>query len=215
MRKFLSGLAVLLLVFVPAVALAQPAVVKSAVNIRTAPSSSKSKVIGALKKGDEITVSCSKGWCKLADGRGYVAQSFLRLGAGGGGGSAAKPAAESEQVATAAPATEAPAPAEPPKPETGGIFDGMWNAKTDRGIEAPLSIAQIETDAEATMVSGDITTKMTGRIEGMRYIFTWQNVRDGQVLIEGDGFLNFVGDNALSGALMQNGTLVASIQAGR
>jgi hypothetical protein len=206
-------LLILALVITPLPALAENAVVKSAVNIRSAPSSSKSRVIGALKKGDEISVTCSsRGWCELSDGRGYVAKKFLRLGAGGGN---TKKAAE---PAAATASTEAPTPAEPPAPpapETGGIFDGAWTATTDQGAEGPLQIAQIDTDAEATLVSGDITTKMTGRIEGMRYIFTWQNVRDGKVLVEGDGFLNFVGDNALSGALMRDGTLLAAIKAGR
>lgn len=203
-------LLILALILAPLPALAENAVVKSAVNIRTAPSSSKSRVVGALKAGDEISVNCSnRGWCELADGRGFVAKKFLRLGAGGGG--ASQPAEPQQAAATA----EAPAPAEPPAPETGGIFDGVWTATTDQGAEGPLQIAQIDTDAEATLVAGDITTKMTGRIEGMRYIFTWQNIREGKVLVEGEGFLNFVGDNALSGALMRDGTLLAAIKAGR
>lgn len=45
-----------------------------------APSSSKSRVVGTLKAGDELTVTCSnRGWCELADGHGFVAKSFLRL----------------------------------------------------------------------------------------------------------------------------------------
>lgn len=202
------------LIVTPLPALAESAVVKSAVNIRTAPSSSKSRVIGALKAGDEVTVSCSRGWCKLGDGRGYVAEKFLRLGAGGGGSTKAAAAAAPEPAAAAEPAA-APEPVAPPAPETGGIFDGAWTATTDQGAGGPLQIAQIDTDATATLVSGDITTRMTGRIEGMRYIFTWQNVRDGQVLVAGDGFLNFVGDNALSGALMRDGALLAAIKANR
>jgi hypothetical protein len=203
------------LIVAPLPALAESAVVKSAVNIRTAPSSSKSRVVGTLKAGEELTVNCSnRGWCELADGRGFVAKSFLRLGAGGGG--TTKAAAAPEPTPAAATETAAaPEPAAPPAPETGGIFDGTWTAATDQGAEGTLQIAQIDTDAEATMVAGDITTKMTGRIEGMRYIFSWQNVRDGKVLVEGDGFLNFVGDNALSGALMRDGALLAAIKAGR
>jgi hypothetical protein len=206
-------LLVLALIVAPLPALAENAVVKSAVNIRTAPSSTKSRVVGALKAGDELTVNCSsRGWCELADGRGFVAKKFLRLGAGGGG--ASKPAEPPQ--ATASTEAEAPAePAPPPAPETGGIFDGTWTATTDQGAEGALQIAQIDTGADATMTAGDIVTTMTGRIEGMRYIFTWQNTRNGDVLVEGDGFLNFVGDNALSGALMRDGQLLTALKAGR
>jgi len=213
MTRISRLLLILALIVAPLPALAESAVVKSAVNIRTAPSSSKSRVVGTLKAGDELTVTCSnRGWCELADGRGFVAKSFLRLGAGSGGQAAPVKEAVAAEPAAAPQPSE---PAAPPAPETGGIFDGVWTATTDQGAEGSLQIAQIDTDAEATMVAGDITTKMTGRIEGMRYIFTWQNIRDGQVLVGGDGFLNFVGDDALSGALMRDGALLAAIKAGR
>lgn len=217
MRAISRLLLVATLIVAPLPALAESAVVKSAVNIRTAPSSSKSRVVGTLKAGEELTVNCSsRGWCELADGRGFVAKTFLRLGAGGGGKKAApaEPAAPTE-TAAATPEAAPVEPAPPPAPLTGGIFDGTWTATTDQGAEGVLQIAQIDTDAEASMVAGDITTKMTGKIEGMRYIFSWQNVREGQVLVEGEGFLNFVGDNALSGALMREGALLAAIKAGR
>jgi uncharacterized protein YraI len=195
------------LLALPLQALAESAVVRSAVNIRTAPSSSNSRVIGALKAGDELSVTCRRGWCEIAGGRGYVAQRFLRLGAGGGG--AVKP----PPPATPAPAAQ---PAVAAAPETGGIFNGAWVARNDAGAsEIPLTIQQVDTNALATMQVGDITTTMSGRIEGMRFVFDWENTRGGQVLLAGDGFLNFVGDDALSGALMHNGNAISSVTASR
>jgi hypothetical protein len=205
------------LIALPLQAFAESAVVRSAVNIRTAPSSSNSRVVGTLKAGEELTVTCRRGWCEIAGGRGFVAERFLRLGAGSGGRStpAAKPAPETP-VATAQPEpTPAPVPA-PAAPETGGIFNGVWVARNDAGAaDVTLTIQQVDTNALATMEIGDITTTMSGRIEGMRFIFDWENTRGGQMLVNGDGFLNFVGDDALSGVLMHNGSAISSVTATR
>jgi hypothetical protein len=217
--RFIPLLLAIPLIAIPLHAFAEPAVVRSAVNIRTAPNSSNSRVVGALKAGDEISVTCRRGWCEMADGRGFVAQRFLRLGAGGGGRTAAPAPAEPEQQATATAAEPEPAPApalEPAAPETGGIFNGLWVARNDTGTgDIRLTIQQVDTNALAIMEVGDITTTMSGRIEGMRFIFAWENTRSGQMLLAGDGFLNFVGDNALSGVLMHNGSAISSVTATR
>jgi hypothetical protein len=204
------------LMAVPLHVFAEPAVVRSAVNIRTAPSSSNSRVVGLLDAGEEVSVTCNRGWCELGDGRGFVAERFLRLGAGGGGRNATPAPAPAEAPPITAEAAPEPATPEPAAPETGGIFNGVWVARNDAGAtDIRLTIQQVDTNALAIMETGDITTTMSGRIEGMRFVFDWENTRGGQMLLAGDGFLNFVGDNALSGVLMHNGSAVASVTASR
>jgi hypothetical protein len=217
MKYFRSGLLVLVFL-VPALPVrAEPAVVRSEVFIRTAPSTSNSTVVGTLKPGEEVSVTCSRGWCELADGRGFVATRFLRLGAGGGGGS---PAAAPEQETVAVQPEPAPAPEPGPSPEpaadTGGIFHGVWTARSDAGAgDIPLTIQQSGTNALGTMVVGDITTTMAGRIDGTRFIFDWENTQAGAVVVAGDGYLNLVGDGVLSGFLMHNGSVLATMTARR
>lgn len=214
--------AALVLFPLPSLAASVPAIVKSAVNIRTAPSSSNSRVVGALKAGDRVTVSCSKGWCRLSDGRGYVATKFLRLNAGSGGAAEPKPVVEEPAVAETTPVAEttveqpAAAMEAVAAPQGDGLFNGAWNVNTDAGANAvPLTIAQMGTEAEGRMVIGDITTTMTGNVDGTRFIFNWENSQGGKVVIAGDGFLNLAGDGALSGVLMHNGSVVSAMQARR
>src|SRR3954447_19446570 len=52
------------------------ATVLSGVNIRSAPSSRGSDIIGTLHEGDTIAVRCKFGWCELANGGGYTAEKF-------------------------------------------------------------------------------------------------------------------------------------------
>jgi hypothetical protein len=210
MKHFLRGLLGLLFILPVLPALAEPAVARQQVNIRTAPSMSQGRVIGALQAGEEVSVSCSRGWCELADGRGFVATRFLRLGEGGGG--TAAPAPEPETTATAAPEPQAPAP----EADTGGIFHGVWTARSDTGaVDVALTIQQSGTNALATMVVGDITTTMAGRVDGTRFVFDWENTKDGDVVVAGNGHLNLVGDGVLSGVLMHEGTVLAAMTARR
>jgi hypothetical protein len=210
MKHFLRGLLGLLFILPVLPAQAESAVARQQVNIRTSPSMSQSRVIGALRAGEEVSVTCSRGWCELADGRGFVATRFLRLGEGGGG--TAAPAPEPETTATAEPAPEAPAP----EPDTGGIFHGVWTARSDTGaVDVPLTIQQSGTNALATMVVGDITTTMAGRVDGTRFVFDWENTKDGNVVVAGNGHLNLVGDGVLSGVLMHEGAVLAAMTARR
>jgi hypothetical protein len=210
MTRFLPIVLLAAFILTPLPVAAEPAVVRSQVNIRTAPSMSQSRVIGTLQAGEEVTVDCSRGWCKLADGRGFVATRFLRLGTGGGG--TAAPATAVETVAT--PAEPEPAP-EPPA-DTGGIFHGLWSARSDSGAsDVPLTIQQSGTNALGTMIVGDITTTMAGRIEGTRFIFDWENIKAGGVVVAGNGYLNLVGDGMLSGFLMHEGSVLAVMTARR
>jgi hypothetical protein len=189
---------------------ADSAVVRSQVNIRTAPSMSQSRVIGTLQAGEEVSVTCSRGWCELLDGRGFVATRFLRLGAGSGG--TAAPATEVETAAT--PAEPEPAP-EPPA-DVGGIFHGLWTARSDTGAsDVPLTIQQSGTNALGTMIVGDITTTMAGRVEGTRFIFDWENTKAGAIVVAGNGYLNLVGDGMLSGFLLHEGSVLAVMTARR
>jgi len=205
------------LIALPLQAFAESAVVRSAVNTRAAPRSAHSPAVGPPKAGEGLPVTCRRGWCEDARGRGLVPRPILPLRAG----SAARPRprrqpAPETPVATAQPEpTPAPVPA-PAAPETGGIFNGVWVARNDTGAaDVTLTIQQVDTNALATMEIGDITTTMSGRIEGMRFIFDWENTRGGQMLVNGDGFLNFVGDDALSGVLMHNGSAISSVTATR
>jgi hypothetical protein len=190
---------------------AEPAVVRNQVNIRTAPSMSQSRVIGTLQAGEEVSVSCSRGWCELADGRGFVATRFLSLGAGSGGTAAPAPEVET----AAAPAEPEPEIVAPPS-DTGGIFHGLWTARSDTGAaDVPLTIQQSGTNALGTMIVGDITTTMAGRIEGTQFIFDWENAQAGAVVVAGNGYLNLVGDGMLSGFLMHQGSVLAVMTARR
>lgn len=206
MKRVLLALLAFLVLPAPA-AFAEPAVVRSEVNLRTAPNMSDSRVIGTLKPGEEVSVECARGWCELLDGRGYVATRFLSLGEGGGGPTApaALPAAAAQPEAVAA-----------PDPEAGGIFHGVWTVRSDAAADAAsLTIQQSGTNALGTMVVGDITTTMAGRIEGTQFIFTWENTQAGQVVVAGEGYLNFVGEGALSGFLLHNGSVMAAMTARR
>jgi hypothetical protein len=173
---------------------------------------SRSRVVGTLKSGEEVSVSCSRGWCELGDGRGFVATRFLRLGAGSGGNSAPSP--EVEPAAAAAEPEAAPVPET--AMDTGGIFHGQWTARSDSGAaDVPLTIQQAGTNALGTMVVGDITTTMAGRVDGTRFIFDWENTKGGAVVVTGNGYLNLVGDGMLSGFLLHQGSVLAVMTARR
>jgi hypothetical protein len=209
MKHLLRGLLCLLFILPVLPAQAEPAVARQQVNIRTAPSMSQSQVVGALQAGEEVAVTCSRGWCELADGRGFVATRFLRLGEGGG---SAAPAAEPATTATAEPEPEVPEP----EPDTGGIFHGVWTARSDAGAaDVPLTIQQSGTNALATMIVGEITTTMAGRVDGTRFVFDWENTQGGDVVVAGNGHLNLVGDGVLAGVLMHEGTVLAAMTARR
>src|SRR5690348_16363647 len=49
------------------------ATVLSAINVRSAPSSTQSDIIGALQQGQNVRVRCDRGWCELEDTGGYTA----------------------------------------------------------------------------------------------------------------------------------------------
>ncbi len=70
------------------VALAVPAVAKSAVNVRTGPGVSYTKV-DTLNKGEAVNVvQCKSGWCyvKHSGPDGWVSGNYLAAPSGGGGG---------------------------------------------------------------------------------------------------------------------------------
>jgi hypothetical protein len=210
MKHFLRGLFGLLFILPVLPAQAESAVARQQVNIRTAPSMAQSQVIGALQAGEEVSVTCFRGWCELADGRGFVATRFLRLGEGDGGSAA--PVSEPATTATAAPEPEAPTL----EPDIGGIFHGVWIARSDAGaVDVPLTIQQSGTNALATMIVGDITTTMAGRVDGTRFVFDWENTKGGDVVVAGSGHLNLVGDGVLSGVLMREGAVLAAMTARR
>jgi len=61
-----------------------PASVVSGVNVRSAPTTHGSTIVGTLHEGDRVSVRCTLGWCEI-NGGGYAAQKFLSLSDGGFG----------------------------------------------------------------------------------------------------------------------------------
>lgn len=61
------------------------AIVVSGVNVRSAPTTHGSAILGTLHEGDRVSVRCTLGWCELDGSGGYAAQKFLSLSDGGFG----------------------------------------------------------------------------------------------------------------------------------
>lgn len=61
------------------------ATVVSGVNVRSAPTTHGSAIVGTLHEGDRVSVRCTLGWCELSGNGGYAAQKFLSLSDGGFG----------------------------------------------------------------------------------------------------------------------------------
>lgn len=192
------------------------ATVLSGVNVRDAPTSHGSTVIGTLSPGDTVSVRCSLGWCELADG-GYTAEKFLSLDS----------SAQSFDV-LAPPPEGAPSTGDAPPvttsvdtqvlPPVAANFDGLWTVlEPDGKPGGPLILKQADTDVTGTLQTPNRLTKITGEIEGRQLNFTYQMLNTkGTQVATGSGFLNLKnGGQSLSGSLMLNGLVVSNIRATR
>jgi hypothetical protein len=192
------------------------ATVLSGVNVRDAPSSRGSTVIGTLNTGDVVSVRCRFGWCELATG-GYTAEKFLSLDGSAQSFEVIAPPPEgaissgdAPPVTTATDTTELPPVA--------ANFDGLWTVlEPDGKPGGPLIIKQTDVSVTGTLQTPNRLTKITGEIEGRQLNFTYQMLNpSGKQVASGNGFLNLKdGGQTLSGSLMLNGLVISNIKATR
>jgi hypothetical protein len=193
-----------------------PAVVLSAVNVRSAPRSQGSQIIGTLQQGESISVRCQRGWCELEEG-GYAAQKFLSFS--GGSFNVVQPPAEGETTGGNAVTADLTAPDALPQANTAmANFDGTWTlVDNPTQGQLPLVLAQTGTAVTGTLTGKDRVTKITGDIQGNKLTFTYAMVNGkGGAVASGNGFLNLAADGqSLSGVLMLNGLVIANLTANR
>jgi hypothetical protein len=193
-----------------------PATVLTAVNVRSAPSTSNSEVIGTLQQGGMVTVRCHLSWCELQDG-GYVAQKFLTFDNSGSFDVVSPPA---DGVTTAGNATtaELAAPATDATAAPTVSFDGAWTITNDpSGQPVPLTLIQTGATVTGTLSGKDRITQITGDIQGTQLSFTYKMANaKGALVATGNGFLALqAGGNTLTGNLMLNGLVISNINATR
>lgn len=192
------------------------ATVLSAVNVRDAPTSRGSTIIGTLQAGDGVFVRCSRGWCELRDG-GYAAGKFLSLsGTAESFDVLQPPAPGSPSSGDAPPVTTAiDTVANPPVPAN---FDGLWTLLDPGGKPGmPLILKQTDRTVTGTLQGPDRLAKLTGEVQGSKLTFTYDMVNGkGARIASGSGFLNLAaGGERLTGVLMLNGLVISNIDATR
>ena len=190
------------------------ATVTSAVNIRTAPDSKNSQVIGTLQAGGTVMVRCSYGWCELEDG-GYVAQKFLSFDGGsfdvvqpptGGDTTGGEPSTPLTTMASEQPEAAVP------------DFSGTWTVLDAAGQpQRVLKLAQEGVAVNGTLEAPSRTAKIVGQIGGTRLDFTYQMLNEkGATIGTGTGDLVMGEDGkSLTGLLMLNGLVLGNIDAVR
>ncbi len=193
-----------------------PATVLSAVNVRSAPSTTNSEIIGTLQQGGTVAARCHLSWCELQDG-GYVAQKFLNIDATGSFDVVAPPA---DGVTTAGNATtaELAAPATDAAPAPAVSFDGAWTITNDpSGQPVPLTLTQTGASVTGTLSGKDRISQITGDIQGTQLSFTYKMANaKGAPVATGNGFLALQPDGkTLTGNLMLNGLVISNINATR
>jgi len=156
----------------------------------------------------------------LQDG-GYVGQKFLSFDATGSFDVVPPPATDTTTTdATATAGTDSTTSLAPPT-SAGSVsanFDGAWLVTNDpSGQAVPLTLAQTDESVTGTLEGKTRVTKITGDIEGTKLAFTYQMVNaKGAQVATGNGFLTLTtGGQALTGALMLNGLVIANINAVR
>lgn len=169
---------------------------------------------------------CQRGWCELQDG-GYVGQKFLSFDASGSFDVVQPPAAgvstgdaPATTDTTATTGTDSTTALAPPT-SAGSVsanFGGDWSVTNDpSGQAVPLTLAQTGESVTGTLQGKSRVTKLTGEVEGTKLSFTYQMVNGkGAQVATGNGFLTLTtGGQALTGALMLNGLVIANINAVR
>jgi hypothetical protein len=189
------------------------ATVLSGVNIRSAPNTQGSDIIGTLSAGDVVGARCRFGWCELSDG-GYTAEKFLSLD--GQSFDVISPPAEGSISTGDAPAVTAAITAPDAIPPVAANFDGLWTATGPAGKPGmPLILKQDGNADTGTVQTTDRLAKLTGDVEGRKFVFTYDMLnKAGKTIASGNGFLKMGNDSAsLSGVLMLNGLVVSNIDA--
>ncbi len=191
------------------------ATVLTAVNVRTAPSTQNSEIIGTLQQGGTVSVRCQLSWCELQDG-GYVAQKFLTFD-GTGSFDVVQPPADGQTTAGNATTAELATPEATPAPVSVS-FDGAWTVTNDpSGQPAALTLTQTGANVTGTLTGKDRVTQISGDIQGSQLSFTYKmaNAKGGAVA-SGSGFLTMQpSGTALTGNLMLNGLVISNINATR
>lgn len=191
--------------------------VLSGVNVRSAPTSHGSSIVGTLHGGDVISVRCKFGWCELANAGGYTAEKFLSLDGSAQSFEVVQPPAEGT------PGTgDAPPIATPSITADGGTFavpanfDGLWTMIDPAGKPGmPLILKQIGNGVTGTLQSADRVAKLTGDIQGYKLTFTYNMLnKAGKTIASGNGFMTMAKDGAsLTGSMMLNGLVIGNINA--
>jgi len=201
--------------------------VLTGVNVRSGPSNG-AQILGTLRQGGTVMARCQRGWCELQDG-GYVGQKFLTFDASGSFDVLQPPAAGAPSTGEAGPTETATAAMTgtdsttnlAPPTSAGSVsanFGGNWSVTNDPSGEAvPLTLAQTGESVTGTLQGKSRVTKLTGDVEGTKLSFTYQMVNaKGAQVATGNGFLTLTtGGQALTGALMLNGLVIANINAVR
>ena len=194
------------------------AVVLSAVNVRSAPSSQNSQIIGTLQQGERVAARCQRGWCELEPG-GYTAQKFLSFSIDGSFDVVQPPADGETTGGNATTAELTPDATTLPQANTAiADFNGNWTVTSDpTQSNLPLVLTQAGTGVTGTLTGKDRVTKITGDIQGSKLTFTYSMVNGkGGAVASGNGFLNLAADGkSLAGVLMLNGLVIANLNASR
>jgi hypothetical protein len=192
------------------------ATVLSAVNVRSAPSSTQSEIIGTLQQGQAVRVRCDRGWCEIEDTGGFTAQKFLNFDGGAQSFDTVNPPANPATMEAAVndPGTTPPAQTAP----AAAGFDGLWTPLDASGQPGqPMILTQDGMSVTGTMQGKDRLTKITGDIQGSKLSFTYDMLNGkGSKVASGSGFLDLSADGkSLSGVLMLNGLVISNIKATR
>jgi hypothetical protein len=161
-------------------------------NIRSSPKGGK---LGTLAPGEAVQVACSRGWCQLADGRGFVAENYLDFTApvaaqqavptvDGNSAPAATMLAEGTVPVAAAMPTEGGSSA-PPQPAAvqEPVFEGTWSVALDGGRTMTLILLG---DASSVRGIGQLlddgvtrTVTLTGLVDLKDVLFTYTDQEPG------------------------------------
>ena len=189
------------------------ATVLTGANVRSAPNTHGSDIIGTLHTGDLVGARCKFGWCELAKG-GYTAEKFLSLD--GQSFDVVQPPADGAVSTGDAPAVTAAITAPDVIPPVAANFDGLWTAASPTGGPGmPLILKQDGNAVTGTLQTTDRLAKLSGDVEGRKFVFTYDMLnKAGKTIASGNGFLKMGNDSAsLSGVLMLNGLVVSNIDA--
>ena len=112
--------------------------------IRNKPSSKDSKVVGSLKTGEVVAVSCptsNRYWCQLQDGRGWVSRQYINVGATATATPVATPTTKKAATTTKKSTSTAKTTTQPAKKQEAKKEDG--NSKFLQGLGLGVGLGVI------------------------------------------------------------------------